>query len=99
MSACLEQCGDNHFAVRGELNFDSVVSLWRESERLFPSRSALTIDLAGVNRSDSAGVALLVEWLRQAKQRRQSLQFTQVPSQMQALIEVADLTQFLLSVR
>jgi len=99
MSASLEQRGEHHFAVRGELNFASVVGLWQKSERLFPNRSALTIDLADVSRSDSSGVALLVEWLRQAKRRQQSLQFTHIPMQMQAIIQVADLAQMLPAVR
>ncbi|NJN47198.1 MAG: STAS domain-containing protein [Candidatus Competibacteraceae bacterium] len=99
MSASLEHCGDTHFAVHGELNFASIVALWQESERLFPNHSSLTIDLAGISRSDSSGVALLVEWLRLAKRRQQSVQFTHVPLQMQAIIEVADLTQLLPAVR
>ncbi|MEE4377326.1 MAG: STAS domain-containing protein [Candidatus Competibacteraceae bacterium] len=99
MPASLEQRGDNHFAVQGELNFASVVGLWQESERLFPNHSNLTIDLTGISRSDSSGVALLVEWLRLAKQRQQSVQFSHIPTQMQAIIQVADLTKLLPAVR
>ena len=53
------------------------------------------VDLGGVRRSNSAGVALLVEWLREAQQRQQVLLFTNVPAQMRAIIEVVDLETLL----
>ena len=67
MAAQLEKAGDGDFVLRGELNVDSVTALWQESIERFRGLSRLSVDLAGVRRSDSSGVALLVEWLRQAK--------------------------------
>ncbi|MCB1825317.1 MAG: STAS domain-containing protein [Candidatus Competibacteraceae bacterium] len=81
--------------VQGELNFDSVAALWETTEALFADTSLLRIDLSGVSRSNSAGVALLVQWLRQARRRQRELLFVDIPAQMRAIIRVADLETLL----
>ena len=96
MPAHLEERGDGCCAVQGELNLVSVSALWEESRRLFRQRPPRCIDLAGVTRCDSAGVALLVEWLRLARAGGQDLQFTHVTPQMLAIIKVTDLDTLLL---
>lgn len=95
MAAQLEVRDTGEFVIRGELNFDSVVSLWQQAAQRFGEQPSLRIDLAQVKRSDSSGVALLVTWLQQAKARRQDLQFVNVPPQMLSIIEVADLDKLL----
>ena len=77
--------------VRGELDFDSVADLWERVGPLFRTDPICRIDLSEVSRANSAGVALLVVWLRQARQQRRDLVFVNVPAQMRAIIEVADL--------
>lgn len=81
--------------VRGELNFESVVELWRTTGPLFAADPPARVDLSGVSHANSAGVALLVDWLSQARQRRQELVFLNVPVQMRAIIQVADLDAML----
>ena len=77
--------------VRGELDFDSVADLWERVGPLFRADPIRRIDLSEVSRANSAGVALLVVWLRQARQQHRDLVFVNVPAQMRAIIEVADL--------
>ena len=77
--------------VQGELDFDSVADLWKATESLFQAEPIHRIDLSGVHRSNSAGVALMVEWLRQARRRQWPLAFVNIPKQMRAIIEVAEL--------
>lgn len=81
--------------VQGELNFDSVAELWKTTEALFADTPLLRIDLSGVSRSNSAGVALLVQWLRQARRRQRELLFVDIPAQMRAIIRVVDLETLL----
>ena len=60
--------------------------------------SALThlgIDLSRVSRSNSAGVALLAQWLCQARRRQRELLFVGIPAQMRAIIRVVDLETLL----
>ncbi len=53
--------------VGGELTFQTVPGLYRESAGWFAGEGELVIDLAAVTRADSAGLALLVEWLKRAR--------------------------------
>jgi phospholipid transport system transporter-binding protein len=65
-----------HFLVEGELNMVTAPALLQAMTSQFPaSGSEAHIDLAGVTRSDSAGLALLVEWLRLAETHNIRLHF------------------------
>jgi phospholipid transport system transporter-binding protein len=89
-SATVEREGDT-LRVRGELNFASVADLWRKTGPLFATDPPARIDLGEVSHSNSAGVARLVDWLSQAHHRQRELVFLNVPAQMRAIIQVADL--------
>ena len=95
MAAALEPRGDGRFALQGELNLATVGDLLKESGRLFQHQPPDWIDLAGVSHCDSAGVALLVEWLRRARADGRNLQFTNPTSQMLEIIKVTDLDTLL----
>ncbi len=90
VSAAAERDGPT-LRVSGELNFASVADLWRATGPLFATDPPLRIDLGGVTHSNSAGVALLVEWMAQTRRHRRELIFLNVPAQMRAIIQVADL--------
>ena len=77
--------------IRGELDFDSVATLWSTTESLFATAPPFRIDLSGISRANSAGVALLVGWFGQTRRRGQALVFVNVPVQMQAIIAIAGL--------
>jgi len=89
-AATVERDGDTH-SVRGELDFDSVPDVWEMTEPLLAAESIQRIDLSGVRRANSAGVALLVEWLRQARSRQRELVFVNLPAQMEAIVRTVDL--------
>lgn len=93
-SATTERDGDT-LRVRGELDFDTVADLWATTEAPILLEPILRVDLGGVQRSNSAGVALLVQWLRQARRRQVELVFIDVPAQMREIVRVADLEQVL----
>lgn len=77
--------------ITGELNAASVPERLRESAGWFAAGDSVTIDLAGATRADSAGVALLVEWLRQARAAHTALQFHNPPPQIRAIIDFSAL--------
>ena len=56
--------------VSGELVFATAPRLLAEGESLFGGQQDLVIDLGGVKRCDSAGLALLLEWLERAHDER-----------------------------
>lgn len=72
--------------VEGELTFATATALLRQSEPLFvPGEEALTLDLSAVTRADSAGVALLLEWIRRGRRAGREVRFRQMPEQMLAI--------------
>ncbi len=95
MAVTLEQRGDGCFALQGELNLSTVGTLLKESRRLFQHQPPAWIDLAGVSHCDSAGVALLVEWLRQARTDGRDLKFANSTPQMLEIVKVTNLDMLL----
>lgn len=78
-------------AVSGALTFDTVPNLYKESAAWFEGTGDLTLDLAQVTTTDSAGLALLVEWLRRARDARLGLRFINIPAQAQTLMRINNL--------
>ena len=86
-------------ALTGALSFETIPTVLEQSAEYaartdLPDR--LTIDFAGITGVDSAAVALLLEWRRQAAQRNKRLDFINLPANLLALAElygVADLIQ------
>jgi phospholipid transport system transporter-binding protein len=90
-----EALGDGRFAVTGVLDFDSVADLLVDSRRAFEREPKIEVDLAGVSSSDSAALALLIEWLRSARRRGAEIRFVGVPDQLVALARLSDLEPLL----
>lgn len=85
--------GDGTMTVRGVLSFDTVPEVFAKSAAwVQKSQGAITIDLKNVDRADSAGLALLVEWLQLARRRNRELTFANVPEQVRSLIRVNGLS-------
>lgn len=82
--------------VRGALDFSTVAALWTQALPLFEGVSdACQLDMSGVDRVDSAGVALLLEWMRLARTRDVTFTITGAPPAMKDLIRLADLQDLL----
>ena len=86
-------------AIVGVLDFDSVVELNAEGQRwlqdIAPAQCRL--DLARVTYSSSAGVALVLGWLRTAARAKKNLEIINMPSDMAALVRVSGLDDLLRS--
>ncbi len=72
-------------ALHGALTFDTVPAWFETISGWFGGDGQLTIDLTGVTRVDSAGLALLIECLRLARAANRPLRFTNAPEQLQTL--------------
>lgn len=79
------------YQLKGELDFTSVVTLLRLPEQLLADVDEPRIDLSGVRHANSAGLALLVEWLGQARSRGRTLRFTHLPDSLLRLAELSNL--------
>jgi phospholipid transport system transporter-binding protein len=93
--AKLEALGDGRFKVYGALNAETATDLLKRSEAAFKDAGSLEIDLANVPEGDSAGLALLIEWLRLARQRQQRVHFKNVPAQIAALARISEVESLL----
>lgn len=93
--AAIEVRGRNGYAVVGPLQFDSVPEVWKKSRLLFQPDQSLVLDLKGVSRADSAALALLVAWTREARRAGARLRFQNIPPQLMALIRAARLENLL----
>jgi phospholipid transport system transporter-binding protein len=93
--ARIERRDTRSYHVQGAMTFDSVTDLWHQSEGIFEDDGVLRIDLADVTRTDSGGLALLIEWLREAKRRGRRVEFLNLPNQMRALASAANLGEIL----
>jgi phospholipid transport system transporter-binding protein len=99
VSAAAARIGDGpggRLCLRGDLSFGSVPAVWLEVRNRFTGMNAnLDIDLREVQRADSAGLALLVECVRAARQTGKSIRFFNMPAQMLAIARVSSLEQIL----
>lgn len=90
MTAPVLECVDNqHYKLCGELTFSTVVELLGTSREVLQRGKEFVFSLEGVTHSDSAGLALLIEWLRIGRENSTQIKFINVPSQMMALARVA----------
>jgi Predicted NTP binding protein (contains STAS domain) len=83
----LEQGRDGSLELTGALNLSTVPRIYQESLSYFIDSGSIpgTIDLAGVNSADSAGLALMIEWLRLAKKQNSRISFRNIPVQITPL--------------
>jgi phospholipid transport system transporter-binding protein len=93
--AVLEQLEDGRWMLAGELNLESVPALYSEAVGRFATAPPKVVDLQKVTRIDSAGVALIIDWIRRARLRNQSIQFRNVPRQMQSIAQLCGVSQLL----
>ena len=77
--------GDGHFTLRGEMSFDSAERILAASEEPFEKHTRLEIDLSGVTSSDSAGLALLLEWVTWANHTVREIRFEDIPERIMAI--------------
>ncbi|MGH8238417.1 MAG: STAS domain-containing protein [Steroidobacteraceae bacterium] len=88
--ARLESLGAGRFRVSGVLDASTAGEVLEQSESRFEQFKDLDIDLGGVGDSDSAGLALLIEWLRLARQWNKTIHFANVPAQIEALARISE---------
>ena len=89
--------GNGEYAIEGELNNQTVPVISQELVKLIPATEGknITVDLALVSRSDSAGVALLVEVMQLAKSSDLTLIFSNLPQQMEDIAGISGLLDIL----
>lgn len=83
----LSQRGAGVWHLAGVLDMTSVPTLSDAAHALADAPKVL-VDLCDVTRMDSAGLALLVDWQGQARGRRTTLRFRNLPADIAGIAEV-----------
>ena len=89
--------GPGAFAVRGAMTFATAARLHAVGlAALGASHEArLVLDCAGVGDADSAGLAVLVDWLAWARAAGKELQLKNVPSKLLDIARISELDELL----
>lgn len=96
----LQAQDDGRLQLSGELSMATVPALLAGQKPLALAAdadpaAAVIIDLAGVTRADSAGLALLIQWQREAQARQRAIRFQHIPDQMLAMARLSGVDQLL----
>jgi phospholipid transport system transporter-binding protein len=78
--------------VTGELTFASARDARQLGVLILEGSSAmqLIIDCAGVTRGDSAGLAVLLDWLAWARRKSRTLTFQNLPASLLAVARISE---------
>jgi phospholipid transport system transporter-binding protein len=96
--ASFEVLKDQRSRVTGVLDFETVTDLLTSGSAAIANGDAAVIDLSGVTSSDSAGLALLIEWLSVAHEAGRKLRYENVSAQIKQLAGLSDVDELLLPV-
>lgn len=92
--ANLTRINDQRAELNGELLFDSVTPLLSSGRDLMAaSGGEWCVDMAGVSRASSVGVALLLDWIRYASQTGVDIRIKAMPDLLKPIINVSDLDE------
>ena len=92
--AHLEQVDNNHYRLTGKLDFKTVTAVLSQFHSL-KLADQVEIDLSGIDRSNSAGLTLLLELLADAKKQNRQVRFTGISEAMIDLAEMSNVKHLL----
>jgi phospholipid transport system transporter-binding protein len=90
------EAAPNRYEVRGALTFGTARSaLDAGLEAFAAARGAITVDLSGVTAADSAGLAVLIEWLGWARRNAREVSVANPPDALRAIARICELEELL----
>jgi phospholipid transport system transporter-binding protein len=90
VATSLRDEGGGRFALSGDLVFGTVPALLGAGDAAFGALAQADVDLAGVGRVDSAGLALLLEWSVRARGAGRTLRYRNAPAALAALAGISE---------
>jgi phospholipid transport system transporter-binding protein len=87
--------GGGQYGIAGELTFATVPGLWRSAGDNFGRDGPVRVDLAGITRVDSAGIALLIELTKAVRRHGGAMRLEHAPPQLIAIATVSGLDEVL----
>jgi phospholipid transport system transporter-binding protein len=83
------------FSLSGSMTFGTAGAILRDSEEPFQKHTRIEVDLSGVSVTDSAGLALLLEWITWSNHTVREIRFTGVPEMIHAIAKVTEVEKLL----
>lgn len=78
-----------YYTLEGRLTFASIDKQTPTSFKFLKGMDSICIDLSKVEATDSAGLALMIEWIRLSRMSRVRLGFKNIPEQLLALAKLS----------
>ena len=94
--ASLEQRDKHSYQITGNLDFSTVTDVLTRFNALKLDHD-VSIDLSGLERTNSAGLALLLELLADARDQNRKIVFTGVPETLLDLAEMSNVKHLLVN--
>ncbi|TAK53852.1 MAG: STAS domain-containing protein [Gammaproteobacteria bacterium] len=91
----LRAAGPGSYLLEGRLVFGTAARLLAEGEAAFAGERGVVVDLSGVTRADSAGLALLLEWSLTARSAGREIRYRNLPAEITALATLAEVRTLL----
>lgn len=82
-----------HFVIDGDLTFATIDKQTLKSFSFLKAAKEITIDLSRVSSTDSAGLALMIEWIKYSRQNRTQIAFKNIPEQLLNLAKLSGFDQ------
>ncbi|RLA23040.1 MAG: anti-anti-sigma factor [Gammaproteobacteria bacterium] len=86
-----------NYLIKGDLTFSTIN---KASVKIFDFKriastidSGINIDLQQLGKIDSAGLALLIEWVKFSRTYKKELRFNNIPTQLTALAKLSYLSE------
>ena len=94
----IARAAPNRYSVSGALTFATARRALASGIEAFSSAPAgpIEVDCAEVGASDSAGLAVLIEWLAWARRNRRELNYSRVPEAICAIARISEVESLLL---
>jgi len=96
MTQCqLEKAANDVYQVVGLMGFETAGELLEDSDQAFHGESVVQIDLGRVTDVDSAGLALMLEWISLARQESREISFINIPQKLLSMARIGDVEELL----
>jgi phospholipid transport system transporter-binding protein len=93
----LVDLGSGKVQVRGALTFGTARRARAAGRKLLADRTGppLEVDCSAVTASDSAGLAVLLDWLALAKRQGRAVRYTHLPAPIRAVAHISEVESLL----
>lgn len=88
----IEQAAEREYRISGDLVFATAKEILAAGEKLLENTSVVTFDLEGVSHTDSAGLAVLLEWMAIGRGSGADIRYRNLPESM---LEIARMSNAL----